>query len=211
MKNFSIGMALLGSSLLVACAGVSAQNANQQIPTYTPPATQPSPAPTIVKYGDSQAIETVTADFGSTDLQSVAETMVRSMLQSKAIQISRTAPLVTLAEVKNETSETINTRLITQKVRTQLLKSGQVKFAISSNEMQSQVDELKRQNQTGLYRNDGTSRIAMMEGARYRITGVISTIVKQNRDVKDIFYNFTLNLINNEAGVIEWAEEKEIR
>jgi uncharacterized protein (TIGR02722 family) len=101
--------------------------------------------------------------------------------------------------------------MITEKVRTQLLKSGQVRFAVSANEMQSQVDELKRQNQSGMYRNDGVSKVGMMEGAKYRITGTVSTIVKQNRDMKDVFYNFTLNLVNNETGLIEWAEEKEIR
>ena len=206
MKTYSFACVVAGL-VLAGCASAPAPS-NSVSQAYVP---APPPPPTIVKYGDSQAVETVTADFGSTDLQSVAETMVRSMLQSKTIQNSRSAPLVTLAEVNNQTNEPINTRLITQKVRTQLLKSGQVKFAISSNEMQSQVDELKRQNQTGMYRNDGVAKTAKMEGAKYRITGSISTIVKRNRELKDVFYNFTLNLVNNETGVIEWAEEKEIR
>ncbi len=201
MKKFT-QLSFIATVLLASgCASPPPPQATQ---VYVPP-------PTVVKYGDSQSIETVTADFGSTDLQTITETMVRSMLQSKTIQNSKSAPTVTLAEVKNQTREPINTRMITEKVRTQLLKSGQVRFAISSNEMQSQVDELKRQNQTGMYRNDGISKTAMMEGAKYRITGTVSTIVKQNKDMKDIFYNFTLNLVNNETGLIEWAEEKEIR
>jgi|APCry1669189733_1035249.scaffolds.fasta_scaffold06476_2 hypothetical protein len=204
MKNYSMKLPpaglLCAVLILTGCAAPPAQ----QTQIYVPP-------PTVVKYGDSQSIETVNADFGSTDLQSVTETMVRSMLQSKTIQNSRSAPTVTLAEVKNQTSEYINTRMITEKVRTQLLKSGQVRFAVSSSEMQSQVDELKRQNQSGMYRNDGISKTGMMEGAKFRITGTVSTIVKQNKDMKDIFYNFTLNLVNNETGLIEWAEEKEIR
>lgn len=197
MSNKLIGVALL---FLTACS-------------HTPPPplySQPAP-PTVVRYGDSQAVETVTADFGSTDLQSVAETMARSLLQSKVIQNAKSAPTVTLAEVKNQTTEPINTRMITQKIRTQLLKSGQVRFAVSSNEMQSQVDELKRQNQSGMYHNDGTSKTGRMEGAKFRITGTINTIVKQNAEMKDVFYNFTLNLVNNETGLIEWAEEHEIR
>jgi hypothetical protein len=164
-----------------------------------------------VRYGDAKAVETVGANYGSTDLQSIAESMARSLLQSKAISGSKDAPIVTVAEVKNKTSEYIDTRVITDKIRTQLVKSGQVKFAVNINEMQNQVDELKRQNQSGLYKNNTVSKTGNMQGAKYRIEGSISSIIKQNKNVKDVFYIFNLNLINNESGLIEWADEKEIR
>jgi PBP1b-binding outer membrane lipoprotein LpoB len=35
--------------------------------------------------------------------------------------------------------------------------------------------------------------------------------VKNTKDVKDVYYVFNLNLINNESGLLEWADEKEIR
>ena len=164
-----------------------------------------------VRYGDARAVETVTVDYGSTDLQSIAEAMARSLLQTKVISGSRDAPTVTVADVKNKTSEYIDTRVITDKIRTQLLKSGQVRFAVNINEMQSQVDELKRQNQSGLYKNSTISKTGNMEGAKYRIEGSISSIVKLTKNVKDVYYVFNLNLINNETGLLEWADEKEIR
>jgi PBP1b-binding outer membrane lipoprotein LpoB len=61
-----------------------------------------------------------------------------------------------------------------------------------------------------MYRNDGASKPSRMEGAKFRIIGTIGTIIKQNRDLKDIYYIFTLNLVNNESGIIEWSDEKEI-
>lgn len=164
-----------------------------------------------VRYGDAKQIETVNADYGSTDLQMIAEAMTRSLLQSKAISGSKDAPIVTLADVKNKTSEYIDTRVITDKIRTQLLKSGQVRFAVSVSEMQNQTEELKRQNQSGLYKNSTISKTGNMQGAQYRIEGSIASIVKTNKDVKDVYYVFNLNLINNESGLIEWADEKEIR
>ncbi len=81
-----------------------------------------------VRYGDAKAVETVNANYGSTDLQMIAEAMTRSLLQSKAISGSKDAPIVTLADVKNKTSEYIDTRVITDKIRTQLMKSGQVRL-----------------------------------------------------------------------------------
>lgn len=164
-----------------------------------------------VRYGDAKAVETVGVNYGSTDLQAIGESMARSLLQSKAISGSKDAPIVTVAEVKNKTSEYIDTRVITDKIRTQLVKSGQVRFAVNVNEMQNQVDELKRQNQSGLYKNSTISKTGNMQGAKYRIEGSISSIIKQNKNVKDVFYIFNLNLINNESGLIEWADEKEIR
>jgi uncharacterized protein (TIGR02722 family) len=164
-----------------------------------------------VRYGDAKAVETVNADYGSTDLQMIAESMTRSLLQSKAISRSKDAPIVTLADVKNKTSEYIDTRVITDKIRTQLMKSGQVRFAVSITEMQNQTDELKRQNQSGLYKNSTIAKTGNMQGAQYRIEGSIASIVKNTKDIKDVYYVFNLNLINNESGLLEWADEKEIR
>lgn len=161
-----------------------------------------------VTYGDAKAVEKVTNEFGSTDLQSIAETMARS-LGAFAAPLNR--PLVTIAEVKNKTSEYIDTRSITDTVRTQLLKSGSVRFATDIAGMQNQTDELARQNSTGLYKQSNTAKTGKMEGAKYRLEGSISSIVKQNRDVKDVYYKFSLVLTDNEAGTIEWADEKEIR
>ncbi len=164
-----------------------------------------------VRYGDAKAVETVNVNYGSTDLQMIAEAMTRSLLQSKAISGSKDAPIVTLADVKNKTSEYIDTRVITDKIRTQLMKSGQVRFAVSVSEMQNQTEELKRQNQSGLYKNSTIAKTGNMQGAQYRIEGSIASIVKSTKDVKDVYYVFNLNLINNESGLLEWAHEKEIR
>jgi uncharacterized protein (TIGR02722 family) len=205
MNNFRIIFLWIITLFFVACANKNNQSSQLKVSSssYSTPST-------VVRYGDPQSIETVTADYGRTDLQSVAETMARSLLQSKIIQNSTNAPLVTLAEVMNKTTEPIDTRMMTEKIRTQLQKSGQVRFAISYDEMQSQANEIKRQNQSSMYRNDGSTKPSRMEGAKFRITGTIGTITKQNRDLKDIYYIFTLNLVNNESGIIEWSEEKEI-
>jgi uncharacterized protein (TIGR02722 family) len=186
-KTIPLSAVVLAATLLAACSGPQ------------------------VRYGDAKEVETVNANYGSTDLQIIAEAMTRSLLQSKAISGSKDAPIVTLADVKNKTSEYIDTRVITDKIRTQLVKSGQVRFAVSVSEMQNQTDELKRQNQSGLYKNSTIAKTGNMQGAQYRIEGSIASIVKTNKDVKDVYYVFNLDLINNESGLLEWADEKEIR
>ena len=163
-----------------------------------------------VQYGDSKAVETLTNEFGSTDLQSIAQAMTNSLLQSPAVS-AKSRPLVTIAEVKNHTSEYIDTKAITDTIRAKVLKSGLMRFAVDTSGMQTQVDEITRQSQSGLYKKSKSKKIGEMEGADFRIVGSITSIVIRADDVKDVYYKFSLQLIDNESGVMEWADEKEIR
>src|SRR5882762_2178834 len=102
------------------------------------------------RYGDARGIETVTNQFGSTDLQLIAEAMARSMQQAPVIA-SGNLPIVTVQEVRNKTSEYIDTRSITDSIRAELQRGGRVRFAVDAVGMQPQVEELNRQQNSELY------------------------------------------------------------
>jgi uncharacterized protein (TIGR02722 family) len=161
------------------------------------------------QYGDARGVETVTNQFGSTDLQMIAESMTRSMLQAPVIA-SGNLPIVTVQEVRNKTSEYIDTRSITDSIRVEVQKSGKVRFAVDAAAMQQQVEELQRQ-QSDLYDKEAAVQTGKMAGAQYRLEGNITSIVKQDKDTKDVFYKFNLQLWNIRNGLLEWSDEKEIR
>jgi uncharacterized protein (TIGR02722 family) len=161
------------------------------------------------RYGDARAIETVSNQFGSTDLQLIAEAMARSMQQAPVI-VAGNLPIVTVQEVKNKTSEYIDTRAITDSIRAELQKGGRVRFAVDAPGMTQQVDEIKRQ-QTEYYAKEQAVEKGQMIGAQYRMEGNITSIVKQVKDVKDVYYKFNLQLWNIRNGLLEWSDEKEIR
>jgi uncharacterized protein (TIGR02722 family) len=162
-----------------------------------------------VRYGDARGVETVTNQFGSTDLQMIAESMTRSLLQAPVV-VSSNLPIVTVQEVKNKTSEYIDTRAITDSIRAELQKSGKVRFAVDAAAMEQQVEELERQ-QSELYDKDKAVEMGRMTGAQYRLEGNISSIVKQAKDVKDVYYKFNLQMWNIRNGLLEWSDEQEIR
>jgi len=162
------------------------------------------------RYGDARAPETLTNQFGSTDLQMIAESMARSMLQSPIIASSN-LPIVTVQEVRNKTSEYIDTRAITDSIRAELQKGGRVRFAVDANAMNQQVDELKRQQQSGLYAKESAVEMGRMVGAQFRLEGNIISIVRETKNVKDVYYKFNLQLWNIRNGLLEWSDEKEIR
>ena len=161
------------------------------------------------RYGDARGVETLTNQFGSTDLQLMAESMARSMNQAPVITAAN-LPIVTVQEVRNKTSEYIDTRAITDSIRSELQKGGKVRFAVDAVGMQQQSEELNRQ-QSELYNRQAAVEKGQMVGAQYRMEGNITSIVKQVKDTKDVYYKFNLQLWNIRNGLLEWSDEKEIR
>ena len=156
------------------------------------------------RYGDAGAVETVTNEFGSTDQQMLAEQMTQSMLQTPAIE-GGNLPIVTIQEVRNKTSEYIDTRAITNRMRSTLQKSRRVRFAVDAAEMQRQKEASE------LYDQEKAVRQGKMVGAGYRLAGEITSIVKETKDVKDVYYQLFLSLTDIQSGIEEWSETKDIR
>ena len=159
-----------------------------------------------VKYGDAKAVETVTADFGSTDLQSTAEALTQSLLESRYISKATQPPKVRLRTVNNLTYEHIDTKAITDKIRIKLLKSGQVRFLADKTNLDEVYDEQQLTASTAVKENSKN-----IEEANYIVTGNVRSIKKANDSVKDVYYNVSLELVNPQTGEIVWADEKEIR
>ena len=164
-----------------------------------------------VSYGDAKAVETVTTDLGSTDIQMISEKMTQSLIQHPVVQgLIKKRGLMMASPVQNKTSEYFDTKLITDTVLTQLQKNG-VRYVIEADNMQNQTDELRRQNQSGLYAKNKSVKMGKMQGAQYRLDGSISSIVKKGSNIKDVYYKMNLRLIEIETGIVEWSDEKDIR
>jgi len=162
-----------------------------------------------VEYGDPTATETLTIDFGSTDLQMIAEKMVQSLLASPAVQQGN-RPVILVSRVRNKTDEHIDTKAITDKIRTALVNSGAVRFV--ADEVRDEViQELRYQADSGYVDPETRKRIGKLVGAGYLLMGEITSIRKKAGRETDLYFKITLNLVELETGLIRWAEEKEIR
>ena len=162
-----------------------------------------------VTYQDPTAVETVTSDFGTTDIQLITDKMVSSLLESPVLGSDR--PVLWVSPIRNKTSEHIDTKMITDRIRTAMLKSGKVRFTAASDisrELQQQVDY---QNDASVVDPRTAVRAAKQVGAKFLVYGEIGSIVKQTDTTKLVDYQVTLNLTNVETGLIEWADDKSIR
>ncbi|WP_394247374.1 penicillin-binding protein activator LpoB [Vibrio profundi] len=165
-----------------------------------------------VSYGDAQAVETTTIDFGSTDLQRIAGEMVDSMMASGSVAyITREQrPIVFVERIKNKTSEHIDTESITDSISTKMLNSGKFRF-VDMDRVESVREQLNFQNNDELVNQSSAIQFGKMVGAQYMLYGNLSSIVKNAGSDKDVYYKMTMRLMDLETGLIEWADETEIR
>ncbi len=165
-----------------------------------------------VSYGDAQAVETTTIDFGSTDLQKIAGEMVDSMMMSGSVAaLTRDArPIVFVERIKNKTSEHIDTESITDTISTKMLNSGKFRF-VDMDRVESVREQLNFQNNDELVNQSTAIQFGKMVGAQYMLYGNLSSIAKNAGSDKDVYYKMTMRLMDLKTGLIEWADETEIR
>ena len=166
----------------------------------------------VVRYGDAQAVETTSVNFGSTDLQKIAKQMTESLIQSPVVgtMTANKRPIVFVDAVKNKTSEHIDTESLTDSISTQLLRSGKFRF-VDMTKVNAVRDQLNYQNESGMVNPNSAFQFGKQVGAEYMLYGNLSSIVKTDADKKDVYYKFTMRLMDLESGLIEWADETEIR
>ena len=165
-----------------------------------------------VDYGDAQARETVTTDFGSTDLQMIAAKMVDDMMVFPPIvdMTRERRPVLFVDRVKNKTSGHIDTESITDTIQTKLINSGKFRF-VDMSVVNRVREQLEYQQDSGMVDQATAAQMGRQIGAEFMLYGNLSSIVKRDDSTKDVYYKFTLKLLNIQSGIIEWSGEKEIR
>lgn len=166
----------------------------------------------VVRYGDATAVETTDANFGSTDLQTVANQMTDSLITSPVVGTltANSRPIIFVERLKNKTSEHIDTESITDSISTKLLRSGKFRF-VDMSRVDAAREQLDFQQNSGMVDANKAMQFGRQVGAQYMLYGNLSSIVKSNKDMKDVYYKFTLRLMDLESGLVEWADETEIR
>ncbi len=166
----------------------------------------------VVSYGDASAVETTDINFGSADLQKIANQMTASLIQSPVVgtMTANKRPIVFVDAVKNKTSEHIDTESLTDSISTQLLRSGKFRF-VDMTKVTAVREQLNYQNEGDLVNPNKAVQFGKQVGAEYMLYGNLASIVKTNSDKSDVYYKFTMRLMDLESGLVEWADETEIR
>ncbi len=161
------------------------------------------------QYADPNTIELLSDNFSENDLQLIAKRMVGSLQESAAFARIEGQPLIIVGDMHNRTSEHIDMGSLADKVRVSLMHTGQ--FSFIDRDARQQIAEEYEYQQSGYVRSDQATGPGQQHGADYILTGTISSIVQEAGRDKMIYYKMTMQLTNLGTGVIEWADEKELR
>jgi uncharacterized protein (TIGR02722 family) len=161
-------------------------------------------------YDDVNEVRLLDDKFNESDAVMLIEDMIGSMATHPVITDAKVPPVVQVEGVRNKTAEHIDTKSMTDSLRTALIKTGKVRFA-NKEDRETMQEEQDFQNDSGRVRRDTQKRRDSAVGADYMLTGDLTSNVQEVGSRKLIYYKLTLNLTNLTSGLIEWSDEKPIR
>lgn len=151
------------------------------------------------------------ADFDATDMRQITESVVDDILSGPFLK-QDTPPIMMIAGVQNRTSRYVDTKNLTDRMRTLLIKSGAVQFINAAR----REDLLKEQGyQAANATADTQVGIGKQLGAKYMITGSLTEMRKESPKQVRIskqewnYYKLTMEVTDLETGLIAWTTEKE--
>lgn len=161
------------------------------------------------KYDSPDKVDLLDDRFNEADMQQMAQTVVNSLTMCKSVTSSAQPPVVIVEKVENRTEEHIDMTLLTDKVRTALIKSGKVRFI--NKEERKTLDEETSYNESGAVSKETQKKKGKQIGADYILSGRLGTNIQQVGSDKFVYYKLTMNLTNMEASTIDCVEEKELK
>lgn len=162
------------------------------------------------EYDDVSEARLLDDKFNESDAAVLIEEMVSSMAEHPVFANVKLPPIVQVEKVRNKTSEHIDTKWMTDSLRTALIKTGKVRFS-NKEDRELRDSEVDYQNDSGRVRKDTRKSRSGGIAADYMLTGDLVSNVQEVGNRKLIFYRLTLNLTDMETGLMAWSDEKPIR
>jgi uncharacterized protein (TIGR02722 family) len=155
------------------------------------------------------------ADFSSVDYFRITDEMIASIeangfYQLYAAQHGGEKPVMLLAKsLLNKTDEHIDTRLILEKIRTQMIKNNMAQY-VDDQAFDMALEQLNMQA-TDLYDNSKAAKLGNFVGAKYVLRGTITNLRKQDGRETINYMNITLDIFEVETLLIKWTDETEFK
>lgn len=157
-------------------------------------------------------LQAKTAAIEPQDVRRTVEKMVDSMLADGDFiaEVGGKRPVLDITGIKNRSSMHIDTKSITDSIRTKLIRSRMFRFMDRSTSADD-VDFMNAQATQGLTDQSKAVKMGQQSAAQMYLYGDLSEMRQQINGVTDRYFKFTLNLKDLKTGEIIWSDEQEIR
>lgn len=171
--------------------------------------------------GSSRTVQRTSSDttvdlsgrWNDTDSRLTAKKIVDGLLDSRWIinfnKENDRKPVVIVGNIKNNSSEHIQTKIFSKDIERELINSGEVKFVASSEERAEIRDERAEQQQYSSM--ETAKRLANETGADFMLKGVISTQNDSFDGQAVKYYQVDLEMIHLETNEKVWMDSKKIK
>jgi hypothetical protein len=151
--------------------------------------------------------------WNDTDSRLVAEEMIRDVMQrpwlNNHVAKTNQKPAVIVGQIRNLSSEHINTETFIKDFERELINSGQVRVVASRGERQDIRDE--RFEQQHFASEESMKAWAKELGADYMLIGSIKTITDAVEGTQVVYYQTDLELVAIESTEKVWIGSKKIK
>lgn len=161
---------------------------------------------------DVNNMEHFRGTYDATDMKKITDTVVNNILEAKMLKNSKSPPIMVISGIQNRTREYVDTKNLTDRIRTKLINSGKVKFVNAAR----RDDLLKEQGyQAANVTPETMVSIGRQIGARYMITGSLTQMTQETGKQVRIsstemnYYKLTIEVTDLETSLIEWTTEVE--
>lgn len=153
-----------------------------------------------------------TAALEPQDVRRTVEKMVDSMLDDPEVNeiLAKGKPVLDMTGIKNRSTMHIDTKMITDSIRTKLIRSRKFRFMDHTTAADDQ-QFLNDQALNGMTDPSKAVRMGKQSAAQMYLYGALDEIRNHTDDVTDRYYKFNLNLKDLRSGEVIWSDEKEIR
>jgi len=152
------------------------------------------------------------ADYNYADMKNITQDVVNQLLTSPFMEKQSGEPIMTIAGVQNRTSAYVDTKNLTDRMRTLLFQSGKVQFV-----NEARRDELLKEQGYQAANATPETQVAVGKqlGAKYMISGsLVEMETKSGRQVrvsKQVlkYYKLTIEVTDLQTGLLAWTTEVE--
>ena len=168
--------------------------------------------PYVTRVDQNQSLD-ISGRFNDVDSKEVAQTLAEQILQSNWLsehyQHNQQSPLMMFGQINNLTHEHIDTQMLIEQLKQQLLQCGQI-LIVSSGSIREQLRQEKLEQY--YYASSQTQqRIGQEQAAQVLLTGDIHSIVDLDYQQKIIYYKVGLQLTDIEQHTQRWIGHSEIK